>query len=124
MKKFQPPAAILVHQRERRRMHPRRHAESPRQSTHELRLARAEVAAQRNNEAALCRAAKFFAEAFRLRRAVGNEDGHGMEGTVGNPGAAQFSDGGSMMHGGFTRLQTKSSRLPAKAAAMPGSVLI
>ena len=75
VKQFQPPAAVFVHQRERRRMHARRDSQPARQAFHELRFARAQIAAQRDDQSAFGGAAKFFAERFRLRRTMRNERG-------------------------------------------------
>ena len=65
MKQPQPPAAVFVHQRERRRMHPRRDAESAREAFHQLRLARAQIAGQADDQSALRRAAPAFRRAIR-----------------------------------------------------------
>src|ERR1017187_3072056 len=76
MKQPQPPAAIFVHQRERRRMHPRRDAESARDALHELRFARAQLAGQADDQSALRRAPPALAERPGLRRTMRNECSH------------------------------------------------
>src|SRR5882672_3703067 len=43
VKQLQPPAAVFVHQRERRRVDARRHAQPTRKATHQLGFTRAEI---------------------------------------------------------------------------------
>jgi len=78
MKQPQPPAAIFVHQREGRRMHPRRDAEPARETLHELRFARAQITGQADDQSGLRRATPALAERFGLRRTMRNERSHGL----------------------------------------------
>ena len=70
MEKLQPPAGVFIDQRERRRMHARRDAKPAREALHQLRLARAELAGQSDDQSMLCLAAKLLAKRFGFRRAM------------------------------------------------------
>ena len=73
MKQFQPPAAVFIDQRERRRMHATGNVQPARQPAHELRLAGAEFAAQRDDQPARCCAAKTLAERFGVSGTMGDD---------------------------------------------------
>ena len=83
MEERQAAAGVFVEQRERGRVDARRHAEAAGEAFHELRLARAQVAAEADDEAARSEAAPQLAKRFGLGRRFGEHTVHGSSFGVG-----------------------------------------